>query len=219
MKHVNKAKLFQVHMDDSHECRQPYNQNRQIIYEDDMLSQTKELTIYRRRKNKGFTAIELLFALGIIALATIAIVYAMRGNTDKSNAQQMLTDVTTIVNNVRNIYNGSSTGYTDLDTEKAIGLGVFPTDLRVNKTANTVGNQFVSGTVAITAADDSSFTVEYTKVPTAVCSQIVSQLANEPMSSITIGGTEVYSRGSSIDMGAVSSGCKADNVTIDFISN
>jgi type II secretory pathway pseudopilin PulG len=131
----------------------------------------------KTNKIQGFTAIELLFALGIIALATISIVYAMRGNSDKSNAQQMLTDVTAIINNVRNIHNSSSTGYTGLDTERAIGLSAFPTDLKINQTANTVGNQFVGGTVAITAADDTNFTLEYTQVPAAVCAQIVTQLA------------------------------------------
>ncbi|MFN7093900.1 MAG: type II secretion system protein, partial [Burkholderiales bacterium] len=44
----------------------------------------------RVKQQGGFTAIELLFALGIIAIATVVIVRAMSSNSDKAHAQQML---------------------------------------------------------------------------------------------------------------------------------
>lgn len=164
-------------------------------------------------KQNGFTAIELLFALGIIAVATVVIVKLMENNSNKAKAQQMIADVSAITNNVRSAYNGSN--YSGLDTQSAINEKVIPDDLNIS--GDTISNQFPGGTISITAINDTSFTISYTNVPSSVCNEVITHIGAGEFSSITANDKEVYSGSGTIDPKVVADACSNTGV-VAFIA-
>ncbi len=169
------------------------------------------MKIYTRKtlsKQKGFTAIELLFALGIIAVATVVIVKAMSSNSDKAKAQQMIQDVSALVDNIKGAYSSSTDGYTGLDTASVIAGKLYPSDLNISGT--NLDSQFSGGSIVIASSDASSFGITYNNVPSAVCSEVVSKLADETFSDISVNGTSMYSTGAGggkVDPTAISNAC------------
>lgn len=145
------------------------------------------------RKQFGFTAIELMFALGVIAIGTVALVLASRGNTNKQNSNIMVADVSALVQNIQSGFASSADGFTNLSNETAISMNLVPGDLIVKPGSATINSKFQGGTVVIASgANDDNFTITYDNVPSAVCNNVVTTLGGAAFSNITINGTVVY---------------------------
>jgi len=148
------------------------------------------------RKYAGFNAIELTLVLAVIAIAIIAVVKVMGGNTDKQNSNQMVNDVGTMVSNIKNAYSSSTTGYTDLSSAIAVKMHAVPADLKVDEGKGIIKSQFQGGTVDIkTGPNPDSFTITYDKVPTAVCTNVVTTLGTNLFQDVLIAGKSVYNGG------------------------
>ena len=166
------------------------------------------------RKYAGFNAIELSAVLAVIAIAVVATIRIMGGNSDKQNANQMVNDVSTMVSNIKNAYSSSSTGYSTLTTTAAINMKVIPGDLKIPTGGTTVKNQFQGGTVAIASASSGdAYTVTYTNVSLAVCNSAINTLGGSSFLTIVVNGTTVFDSvaGTQLDATAVSTACKAGN--------
>jgi type II secretory pathway pseudopilin PulG len=145
-------------------------------------------------RQKGFTAIELMFALGVIAFGTVALVLVSRNNTNKQNANIMVSDVSALVQNIQSGFASSSTGYTGLENTSAISMGLVPSDLKFSTAAgsSTINSKFTGGTVTIAAVGTDAFSIAYTNVPTSVCNSVITTLGGSAFTKVEVGGTTVF---------------------------
>ena len=71
----------------------------------------RELLKNKPKKVAGFTLIETLVVLGIVAIVITAIVMKAGSANNKAKAQNMISDVATMVADIKNAYSSSSNGY------------------------------------------------------------------------------------------------------------
>ena len=176
------------------------------------------------KKHKGFTAVELMFALGVIAIGTVALVLMSRGNSDKQNSNAMVSDVSTLVQNIQSGFGSSANGYTGLSNDTAISMKLVPGDLIVPSGSSTIKSKFQNGTVVIAAgANNDNFTITYNNVPSAVCTSVATTLGGAAFSNVSINGSVVYDTTSqlALDPTAVGTACSAnkDAATMVFTSS
>ncbi|MDQ5920324.1 MAG: hypothetical protein QG673_380 [Pseudomonadota bacterium] len=171
------------------------------------------------QKYAGFNALELMLVLAVIAVGIGVALHTMSGNSDKQNANQMVSDVATLVSNIENAYGSSTVGYTNLTTASVIEGKLVPADLKISSDSTTIQNQFQGGTVTADAGTDASnFVITYSNVPSSVCSTAVPTLVGSEFLSISINDTEVYSYDSTPDLdgAVVASACSQLNNSVVF---
>ena len=175
-------------------------------------------------KQFGFSALELMFVLAVIAVAMVAILKTMGGNGDKVNATNMITDVSSMTQNIKSAYGSSSTGYTGLSNQVALSLKVVPETLP--RSGNDgIKNQFQAGTVTIKvdSSDPSLFNITYTNVPSSVCQMVVTQIGSSAFQKIEVGSTKLYDavEGKLLEIQEVGSACEAakNKATITFTAS
>ena len=190
----------------------------------------------KKQSKKGFSLIELLLVLGIIAaLAIVAfIIYPKVSAANK--AQTEASNINTIKAAINSLY-ASAPDYSGLDTTTALNADVFPSTM-VSSDGSSASNTF-KGTVTVAASDDapsgasnSSFTITYNGVPTTECVKIVSAVAGS-FYEVTVGagssgssssgstsGTVVKSSSTALDVSDLASACESggDNNSISFVA-
>jgi prepilin-type N-terminal cleavage/methylation domain-containing protein len=174
------------------------------------------------KKQRGFTAIELMFALGVIALGTVALVLVSKNNTNKQNSNIMVADVSSMIQNIQSAFASNADGFTNLSNTTAISMNLVPNDLIIS--GETIKSKFQNGTVVIAAGgNNDNFTITYNNVPAAVCNSAVTTLGGSAFSDITINGTSVYNttEQKQLDATAVGTACHAnkDQETIVFTAS
>ena len=150
----------------------------------------------RNSNQAGFTLVELILGFVIIAVLTGVIfgVWSRLGSSSDSNSIQ--SDLATISQGVHGVYANQDAGYSALAMSELVGAKVFPANLKYNSDG-TIDNSFW-GKVSVAAnANTSFFDISYTKVPSASCNKLMGAINKETFSAITIGGTLLYSDGSS----------------------
>lgn len=179
------------------------------------------------KRAKGFTLVELLIVLAIIALLAIYGVPFVRGIIIGGKVQPTADDINKTVTSMRGNFAGQgTTPYTNLGaaanatavfSNTAKGLASALTITGTGATATTqhdlgaTDSQIAVASSMITTAGD-SFTVELPTVNNAACPQLASQLSRAA-EAITINGTSVK------DVGAVYNGGAAQNVCTDGDTN
>lgn len=191
------------------------------------MKQTKKM----KQKN-GFSLIELLLVLGIIAALAITAFMIYPKVSSSNNAQREASNINTIRASVSSLYS-SSPDYHGLTTAVGIKSKIFP-DTMVN-TAGTAALNTFKGNVTLATSSfsrsgfvrDSAFSIIYEAVPSAECVKIVSAVQSN-FYSILVGKTAVKdNRGSgttvavgevAVDVAKLTTACAAGNITIQFIS-
>lgn len=174
----------------------------------------------RLLKYAGFNALELMLVLAVIAVGIGVAIRTMTGNSNSQNTNQMVSDITALVGNIKSSYTSSTAGYTTLTTDTAIQGTLIPTDLKTNGT--TVQNQFQSGTVALASENNGeAFSITYTAVPSAICNKAIVSLASSSFVTISVGGTAVYDaiNAPTIDAATVAGACNNATNTIAFVAS
>ena len=171
-------------------------------------------------KYAGFNALELMLVLAVVAVGIGVAIRTMTGNSNSQNTNQMVSDVTALVGNIKSSYTSSTAGYTTLTTDAAIQGALIPADLKTNGT--TVQNQFQSGTVALASENSGeAFSITYTAVPAAICNKAIASLASSSFVTISVGGTTVYDaiNAQKIDAATVAGACNNATNTIVFVAS
>ena len=181
----------------------------------------------RTQNKKGFSLIELLLVLGIIAALAITAFMIYPKVSSSNNAQTEASNINTIKASVSSLYS-SSPDYNGLTTEVGIKSKIFP-DTMVNTAGTAALNTFKGPVTLATSAEspsgvaDSAFTISYEDVPSAECVKIVSAVASN-FYKVTVGGTAVKettagSAGtSSVDVAKLTAACATGDTKIVFTS-
>lgn len=181
----------------------------------------------RTQNKKGFSLIELLLVLGIIAALAITAFMIYPKVSSSNNAQTEASNINTIKASVSSLYS-SSPDYNGLTTEVGIKSKIFP-DTMVNTAGTAALNTFKGPVTLATSAEspsgvaDSAFTISYEDVPSAECVKIVSAVASN-FYKVTVGGTTVKettagSAGTaSVDVAKLTAACATGDTTLVFTS-
>lgn len=187
---------------------------------------------FNRNTSKGFSLIELLLVLGVLAILLVAAFVVYPQVRDRNQANTEVSNLTTIKAGINNLYAAKGGNYTDLARGVANQARVFPASM--NNGTYTAAQAITSswgGDVNVeenTAAQGSyaahrTFRVTYSAVPNGVCLPLVSGAAGN-FTSIQIGagagaGTEVITN-TGFDPAAAATACAAaTNPTVTFTSN
>jgi hypothetical protein len=152
---------------------------------------------FNRNTSKGFSLIELLLVLGVLAILLVAAFVVYPQVRDRNQANTEVSNLTTIKAGVNNLYAAKGGNYTGLTKGVANQARVFPASM--NNGTYTTGQAITSSwggdvDVAVNTAAQGSyaanrtFTISYTAVPSGVCLPLVSGAAGN-FTSIRVGGT------------------------------
>ena len=178
----------------------------------------------KRKSKKGFSLLELLLVLGIIAALVVAafIVYPKVQASQRAQAES--NNIATIQAGVKALYTSSSS-FTGLTNTVAVQAKIFPDNmLSGSGTAAKPINAF-KGNVMLAAtatgpssATGSSFTITYDNVPAAECVKIATAAAGN-FYITTVGTKVVKAAGGTLDVAATAAACtNATSNTLVFTS-
>lgn len=136
---------------------------------------------------QGLTLIEALIWFALFA-AVVAGVFGLYSNSrNANNAATVNKELSTIYSKTESLFSQEST--TGLNNEIGLKLGIYPKSVKVK--GNVVNNVF-GGTINLTGAYPSSFTVEYTSFPTGeTCSNIIKSQKAIGWYLVNVGGSVI----------------------------
>ena len=182
------------------------------------------ILLKKRKSKKGFSLLELLLVLGIIAALVVAafIVYPKVQASQRAQAES--NNIATIQAGVKALYTSASS-FTGLTNTVAVQAKIFP-DNMLSGTGNTAKpiNPF-KGNVTLAAAATgpssaagSSFTITYANVPAAECVKITIAAAGN-FYTAKVGSKVVKAADGTLDVAVTAAACNsATNNTLVFTS-
>ena len=143
----------------------------------------KTVLIKNKKSKKGFSLLELLLVLGIIAALVVAafIVYPKVQASQRAKAES--NNIATIQAGVKALYTSASS-FTGLTNTVAVQAKIFPDNMLVGSGSSAKPVNAFKGDVTLasansgpSAAQGSSFTITYSNVPAAECTKIITAVA------------------------------------------
>lgn len=171
--------------------------------------------IKNNRSKKGFSLLELLLVLGIIAALVVAAFIVYPKVQASQRAQAEANNIATIQAGVKALYTSASS-FTGLTNTVAVQANIFPDNmLSGSGTAAKPINVF-KGSVAVAAASTgpsavagSSFTITYSNVPAAECTKIITAAAGNFYTAGVGTVSNVKSAGGVLDVALTASKCQS----------
>lgn len=176
----------------------------------------KTVLIKNKKSKKGFSLLELLLVLGIIAALVVAafIVYPKVQASQRAQAES--NNIATIQAGVKALYTSASS-FTGLNNSVAVQAKIFPDNMlsgsgSAAKPINAFkGNVVVaSANTGPSAATGSSFTITYENVPAAECTKIITAAAGN-FYIAQVGGATVKEAGGTLNVAATAAACSDAN--------
>lgn len=180
---------------------------------------------FNRTKAKGFSLIELLLVLGVLAILLVAAFVVYPQVRDRNQANAEISNLTAIKANVNNLYASRGGLYTGLDNDVAMDARVYPSSMISGSASTSSWGQAVTvveNTAALALPEGGtipagrSFTVTYANVPEGVCLGLVSGAATN-FQQVSVGGEDVKDA-NGFNPGDAAGACQG-NQTIIFSSN
>jgi len=142
-----------------------------------------------KRNKKGFSLLELLLTLGIIAALIIAAFIVYPKVQAAQRAESELKNVATIQAGVKSLYSGMA-NYQGLNNSVLINANVFPENLLKDGDSGTQAVNAFGGNVEVKSTSasgiaDAGISIKYYNVPSDECIRIATALANN-VSSVRI---------------------------------
>ena len=148
------------------------------------ITEMKKIVLLKNRKSKkGFSLLELLLVLGIIAALVVAafIVYPKVQASQRAQAES--NNIATIQAGVKALYTSASS-FTGLTNSVAVQAKIFPDNMLSGSGSSATPINAFKGNVVVASADTgpsaatgSSFTITYSNVPAAECTKIITAAA------------------------------------------
>lgn len=180
---------------------------------------------FNRNTAKGFSLIELLLVLGVLAILLVAAFVVYPQVRDRNQANAEVSNLTTIKANINNLYAARGGNYNGLDEGVANQARVFPTsmnggDFSAEADITTAWGEGVTIAPApLNGNADRAFTITYAGVPEGVCLGLVSGAAGN-FEDVTVGGTTVMTTDGQFDPAAAAAQCNtAAGGPVVFTSN
>ena len=168
---------------------------------------------FSRKKQGGFTLVELVVVLAIIIAAISAIIARQMSTSQSSRVQSEAGNLQTIVGKVNSTFAGRSS-YAGATTAFLLAQGAFPTSM-VNGT-NVINGW--NGAVSVApGAGNTSVDITYAGVPSSACIEFVAN-TSKSYRTVTVGATVVKTTAQSeADLTATQTACSAaSSVSIIF---
>lgn len=178
------------------------------------------------QSSRGFSLIELLLVLGIIAVLLVAAFVVYPQVRDRNQANKAITDMTTIRANVTNLYASRGGRVTGLNNHVARAAKIFPASMYPDPSlslAYSPWGSLVSLTVFPapygTMAQGTVYMMIYNDVPPGVCLPLINGVQNTVLQ-VAIDGVTVKAvmDGVAYDPGAAAAACNKDTNNITFFS-
>ncbi|ELM8953547.1 prepilin-type N-terminal cleavage/methylation domain-containing protein [Escherichia coli] len=143
----------------------------------------KTVLIKNKKSKKGFSLLELLLVLGIIAALVVAafIVYPKVQASQRAQAES--NNIATIQAGVKALFTSASS-FTGLTNSVAVQAKIFPDNMLSGSGSSATPINAFKGNVVVASADTgpsaatgSSFTITYSNVPAAECTKIITAAA------------------------------------------
>ncbi|VGD51134.1 Bundle-forming pilin [Klebsiella pneumoniae] len=148
------------------------------------ITEMKKIVLLKNRKSKkGFSLLELLLVLGIIAALVVAafIVYPKVQASQRAQAES--NNIAAIQAGVKALYTSTSS-FTGLTNSVAAKANIFPDNMLINSGTFARPINAFKGDVTLASANTgpsgatgSSFTITYDNVPAAECTKIITAAA------------------------------------------
>lgn len=176
----------------------------------------KLVLIKNKQSKKGFSLLELLLVLGIIAALVVAafIVYPKVQASQRAEAES--NNIATIQAGVKALYAAASS-YTGLTNTVAVESKIFPDNMLSGSGSSATPINAFKGEVTLEAAATgpsstagSSFTITYKNVPATECSKIVTAAAGN-FYTTSVNGAEVKSSDGVLDVATAAKQCSSSD--------
>lgn len=182
------------------------------------------ILLKKRTSKKGFSLLELLLVLGIVAALVVAafIVYPKVQASQRAQAES--NNIATIQAGVKALYTSASS-FSGLSTTVAVHAKIFPDNMLSGSGSAAKPINAFKGNVTLAPASTgpssvagSSFTITYNNVPASECAKIVTAAAGN-FYIATVGTKIVKAAGGMLDVAATATACSdATNNTLVFTS-
>ncbi|EBO2776411.1 prepilin-type N-terminal cleavage/methylation domain-containing protein, partial [Salmonella enterica subsp. enterica serovar Brandenburg] len=165
---------------------------------------------------KGFSLLELLLVLGIIAALVVAafIVYPKVQASQRAQAES--NNIATIQAGVKALYTSASS-FTGLNNSVAVQAKIFPDNMLSGSGSAAKPINAFKGNVVVASADTgpsaatgSSFTITYENVPAAECTKIITAAAGN-FYIAQVGDATVKEAGGTLNVAATAAACSDAN--------
>ncbi|WP_437891310.1 type 4 pilus major pilin [Phytobacter sp. V91] len=171
-------------------------------------------TFITRKNRKGFSLLELLLVLGIVAALVIGafIVYPKVQASQRAEAESK--NIATIQAGVKALYTSASS-YSGLTNTVATNAKIFPDNMLIGTgSAASVVNVFKGKVTLATSTEgpsgvaNSAFTITYASVPAAECTKIIAAAAGN-FYVAKVGRKTVKAADGSLDVAATTTACNS----------
>lgn len=165
-----------------------------------LMEKTMKNVSFNQKNAKGFSLVELLLVLGVLAILLVAAFVVFPQVRDRNQANAEVTNLTTIKAGASNLYASRGGDYTGLTNTVAIDARLFPTSMPVTGTgASRAVTSSWGQPVTVAAADAADggprrFNITYNAVPPGVCLGMVAGAATN-FEQVTVGTTAVITDG------------------------
>ncbi|ENA52380.1 prepilin-type N-terminal cleavage/methylation domain protein [Escherichia coli 2729250] len=176
----------------------------------------KTVLIKNKKSKKGFSLLELLLVLGIIAALVVAafIVYPKVQASQRAQAES--NNIATIQAGVKALYTSASS-FTGLNNSVAVQAKIFPDNMLSGSGSAAKPINAFKGNVVVASADTgpsaatgSSFTITYENVPAAECTKIITAAAGN-FYIAQVGCATVKKAGGTLNVAATAAACSDAN--------
>lgn len=179
----------------------------------------------KTKSKKGFSLLEILLVLGIIASLIVAAFIVYPKIQSSQRAEMEAKNISTIISGVRSLYAGKQ-NFIGLNNTVAINADIIPVSMLPDKTSSsTIVNQF-KGNVRLYVSNfgiggvpNSSFTLIYSDIPAEECIKILTTVTGD-MGGVSINSNRVKEIGDPINREDVAKYCSEgkNNNTINMTS-
>lgn len=177
------------------------------------------------KSKKGFSLLEILLVLGIIASLIVAAFIVYPKIQSSQRAEMEAKNISTIISGVRTLYAGKQ-NFTGLNNTVAINAGIIPISMIPDESSSsTIVNQFKGNvrlyvsSFGIGGVPNSSFTLIYSDVPAEECVKMLTTVTGD-MGGVSINSGRVKEIGEPLNRVNVTRYCYegGNNNTINMTS-